>query len=411
MGFNGSAIRTPNLDRLAGQGMRFERFCSMPLCSPTRSALMTGRNPIRLGVVYATIEPFDTHGVPVEEHFLPETLKAAGYRTAMSGKWHLGHTHRKFFPNSRGFDHSYGHLNGRIDYFTHDREGGYDWHRDGKTCWDKGYSTDLIANEAARYFRERDRSRPMFLYVPFNAPHAPLHNPPRYLEHYAAQKDPDRRSFCAMTEYMDDAIGRVLNAIDDDNTLVLFFSDNGGPTGQGANNAPLKGGKRSTYGGGIRVPAVMRWSGALKPGSVCRQMVTVMDLLPTLAAAAGTTPRNRLPLDGRNMWPAITSGKIEEREDVFFGTGGGSEFQYALYDREWKMVRTISRKTNHATNELYRPGEDREEKNDLAPREPGRVKRMAARIDEWRKLYPLDGIFDPKKTGPAPKQWAEAAIG
>lgn len=141
VGYHDSEIRTPHIDRLASEGVRFERFCSLPLCSPTRSALMTGRSPARLGIVYGTIGPFDSHGVPVEEHFISGSFRAAGYETAITGKWHLGHTHKKFLPNARGFEHSYGCLNGRIDYFTHDREGGYDWHRDCKTPWEKGYST------------------------------------------------------------------------------------------------------------------------------------------------------------------------------------------------------------------------------------------------------------------------------
>jgi len=212
-----------------------------------------------------------------------------------------------------------------------------------------------------------------------------------------------------MTEYMDDAIGRILAEVSAD-TLVLFFSDNGGPTGNGATNTPLRGGKRSTYEGGLRVPAVMRWPGMVKPGSVSRQIVTVMDLLPTLAASAGATPRNRLPLDGKNLWPALAGGKTEPREDVFFATGSDKAFQYALFQREWKLVRTVSRQGKPAANELFRPEEDPEERTDLASKEPERVRAMATRIDEWRALYPPDGIYEAKKTGPAPKQWAEAAI-
>jgi len=418
VGYHGSEIRTPRIDRLAGQGVRFERFCAFPLCSPTRTALMTGRSPIRQGVVYATIEPFDPHGVPAEEHFLPESLKAAGYQTAMAGKWHLGHTHRKFLPNSRGFDHSYGHLNGRIDYYTHDREGGLDWHRDCKTLHEEGYSTDLIAREAARLIRDRDPSRPLFLYVPFNAPHAPLQPPPKFADGYPKIKDERRRTFAAMTEYLDDAIGRVLDTLDGESmtrdTLVLFFSDNGGPTGIGANNGPLRGGKRSTFEGGIRVPALMRWPARLKPGR-SDQLLTVMDLFPTLAAAAGVKPGNRLPFDGRNMWPAMEQGRLTRREeDIFFGSASDAAFNYAVFHGGWKLVRQISRKSQAATNMLFRVEQDPSEENDLAAKNPDLVKDLAAHVDRWRALYPPDGIVDPKKDAtpdhPAPKQWAEAAL-
>lgn len=418
VGYHDSEIRTPHIDRLASEGVRFERFCAFPLCSPTRAALMTGRSPVRMGVVYATIEPFDTHGVPVEEHFMAESFRAAGYETAITGKWHLGHTHRKFLPNARGFEHSYGCLNGRIDYFTHDREGGRDWHRDCKTCRDEGYSTELITQEAMRLIRGRDRARPMFLYLPFNAPHAPLHRPPRFTEHYTGVADDDRRNYCAMTEYLDDAIGRILGALDSENmtrdTIVFFFSDNGGQTGQGGRNLPLRSGKHSAYEGGIRVPAVMRWPGKLAAGARSRQRFTVMDLFPTLAAMAGVAPRNRLRFDGRNMWPAISSGKTEPREELIFGTGGGSFFQYGIYHGPWKLVRAISRQNKPARNELFRIEEDPYEEHDVSAGNPGLVKELAARIDAWRALYPKDGIIDPKKTAPpgatTPKTWAEAAI-
>ena len=418
VGFHDSEIRTPNIDRLASEGVRFERFCSFPLCSPTRSALMTGRSPVRMGVIYATIEPFDSHGVPVEEHFIAESFRAAGYETAVTGKWHLGHTHRKFLPNARGFEHSYGCLNGRIDYFTHDREGGYDWHRDCKTSFEKGYSTELIAQEAMQLIRNRDHKRPMFLYVPFNAPHAPLHQAPRFTENYTRIADEERRSYCAMTQYMDDAVGRILGTLDSENmardTIVFFFSDNGGQTGQGGCNLPLRAGKRSTYEGGIRVPAVMRWPGRLKAGIESQQLFTVMDLFPTLAGMTGVKPCNRLPFDGRNMWPVIASGKVGAREDLIFGTGGGNFFQYSIYHGPWKLVRTVSRQDKPTTNELFRIEEDPYEKTDLAAKNPALVKDYAARIDAWRALYPKDGIIDPKKEAPpgsaAPKTWAEAAI-
>ena len=417
-GYHHSEIRTPNIDRLASQGTRFERFYVFPLCSPSRSALMTGRSPIRFGVVYNTIEPFDDHGVPLNEHFMPQTLKAAGYETAMCGKWHLGHTRVKYFPGSRGFDHSYGCLNGRIDYFTHDREGGLDWHRDGKTSFDKGYSTELIGREAIRLIRERDRNKPLFLYVAFNAPHAPLHMPPRYADNYAAIKDESRRQYCPMVEYMDDCIGRILATLDEQDmtrdTLVMFFSDNGGPTALGASNTPLRGGKRSTYEGGIRCPMILRFPGRLPAGAVSNQVMTVMDVFPTFASFAGTTPRNKLPLDGKNLWPAIRDAKIQRRdEDLFFGSSTGALFTYAVIHGDWKLVRNISRKDGAATNELFRVDADMTESKDLAGQHPDMVKDLAARIDRWRALYPPDGIIEAKKDAtpghPAPKQWAEAA--
>jgi arylsulfatase A-like enzyme len=158
----------------------------------------------------------------------------------------------------------------------------------------------------------------------------------------------------------------------------------------------------------------MRWPGKLPAGVESRQRFTVMDLFPKLAGMTGVTPHNRLPFDGRNMWPAISSGKLEAREDLIFGTGGDKFFQYGIYHGPWKLVRTISRQNKPATNELFRVEEDPYEKTDLAAKNPEIVKDLAARIDAWRALYPKDGIVDPKKTAPpgasAPKTWAEAAI-
>ena len=226
----------------------------------------------------------------------------------------------------------------------------------------------------------------------------------------------NRRTYAAMNSAMDDGIGLVLQTLRENNletnTVVFFFSDNGGQTGQGGCNLPLRAGKRSTYEGGIRVPAVMRWPARLKAGVESQQLFNVMDLFPTLAGMTGVKPRNRLSFEGRNMWPAIASGKVVAREDLIFGTGGGNFFQYCVYHGPWKLVRTISRQGKPTTNELFRIEEDPYEKTDLATKNQNLVKDLAARIDAWRALYPKDGILDPKKEAPpgkvAPKNWAEA---
>jgi arylsulfatase A-like enzyme len=309
VGYHGSEIRTPNIDRLASQGMRFERAYSFPVCSPTRSGLMTGRSPMRLGVAYTVIRPWCDYGVPVRERFMPQAFHDAGYQTAITGKWHLGHAYRKFLPRARGFDHAYGHLNGAIDYFTHEREGGLDWNRNGKSVREEGYSTFLLGAEAMRFIRQRDRNRPFFLYVPFNSPHAPLQAPPDYINKYSSIANNQRRSYAGMTDAMDETIGKVLGTLDEEglanDTLVLFFSDNGGPVGSGATNTPLRAGKGTTFEGGTRVPAVMRWPGHLKSGVVSNRVMSMMDYFPTLAGAAGIATGATLPLDGKNLWPAI----------------------------------------------------------------------------------------------------------
>src|SRR5687767_11080158 len=202
VGYHDSEIRTPNIDRLASEGVRFERAYSFPVCSPTRSGLMTGRSPMRLGVAYTVIRPWSQYGVPVTERFMPQAFHDAGYQTAITGKWHLGHAYKKFLPRARGFDHAYGHVNGMIDYFTHERDGGLDWNRNGKSVREDGYSTFLLGAEAERFIKQRDRAKPFFLYVPFNSPHAPLQAPPEYLSKYGSIGNPQRRRFAAMVDAM-----------------------------------------------------------------------------------------------------------------------------------------------------------------------------------------------------------------
>jgi arylsulfatase A-like enzyme len=415
VGYHESEIQTPNIDRLASQGLQLDRFYSCPLCSPTRSALMTGRWPIRYGVQYTVVRPWSRYGVSSEEHFMPETFRTAGYQTAMAGKWHMGHFARRYFPGSRGFDSSYGHFNGAIDYYTHQRESGLDWHRNGKTLDEQGYSTELIGAEAERRIRERDKTRPLFLYVPFNAPHTPLQAPKALIDRYASIGDEKRRTFAAMVTAMDAQVGRVLDALDQERiageTIVLFFSDNGGPVGAGARNSPLRGQKGTTFEGGTRVPAVLRWPGRLKAGKTS-QVMTVHDVFPTLAAAAGTKPAGRLPLDGRNLWSELSAGRATPREDLFFAVDQAGRTYFALHSGPWKLVRQVETKTGSAQNLLFRIHDDPNESSDLAAQNPEVVRDLVARLDQWKSLHPPQGLRHsdaPPGDWKGPRRWADEA--
>jgi arylsulfatase A-like enzyme len=240
---------------------------------------MTGRDPMRLGVAYAVIMPWQNLGIHPDEHFMPESFLAAGYQTALVGKWHLGHAQQTYHPNERGFEHFYGHLHTEVGYFPpFSNQGGRDFQRNGQSIDDQGYETFLLADEAVRYIRERDRERPFFLYMPFIAPHTPLDAPEDLIDRYAELEDdrqPARSTntdrtrrisrlmlrksarpmYAAVVDALDQAVGRVLQALDDegiaDDTIVLFMSDNGGAayaTG-GADNVPLRGGKGETFEG------------------------------------------------------------------------------------------------------------------------------------------------------------------
>jgi arylsulfatase B len=345
---------------------------------------------LRLGLGYTVIRPWSDYALPLEEHTIAQAFQAAGYETAMSGKWHLGHASRKYFPAGRGFQHSYGHFNGAIDYNTHIRDGGLDWHRNGKTLEETGYSTDLIGAEAVRRIRERNRAKPLFLYVPFNAPHSPLQAPAALIEKYAFIKDERRRIFAAMVDAMDIQVGRILQALDDEkmasNTIVLFFSDNGGPVNLGARNMPLRGAKASTFEGGTRVPALLRWPGKVAAGTKLQQVMTVMDLFPTLAAAAGVRPQNKLPFDGKNLWPVLNgSAKPYQREDLFFSVEANGLY-FAVHSGPWKLVQHIQ--NSRTQTMLFRVHEDPSEKQDVAAQNPSVVTQLVAKIAEWRKVQP-----------------------
>jgi len=184
VGFHGSDIKTPHIDRLAQGGATLEQFYAQPMCTPTRACLMTGRYPFRYGLQTAVILGPHTYGLPTYEWLLPQALKEAGYRTAIIGKWHLGHADRKYWPRQRGFDYQYGPLIGEIDYFTHESNDVIDWYRNNEPLKEEGYSTTLIGNEAVRLINEHDPATPLYLYLTFNAPHSPYQAPQEYIDRY-----------------------------------------------------------------------------------------------------------------------------------------------------------------------------------------------------------------------------------
>jgi arylsulfatase A-like enzyme len=311
--YHGGPVQTPNIDRVATQGVRLTQAYGCPLCTPSRSSLMTGRSPMRYGLVYSVIRPWSPYGLPLDEHLMPQTFREMGYQTAIVGKWHLGHASRRLLPNARGFDHFYGYVNAEIDYFkhTHQLYGGIDWQRNGISVREEGYSTDLLGAEAVRLIEERRREKPLFLYVAFNAPHAPVQAPDDLIAKYAHIADPRRRVYWAAVDSMDRAIGRILDALEREkvgqDTIVLFYSDNGG---SGRNNQPLRDGKMSAYEGGIRVPAAIRWPGKLKAGSENNQVFSVLDVFRRWwrppAANRGASSRLTGRTSGSNSRPALS---------------------------------------------------------------------------------------------------------
>ncbi|WP_414664755.1 arylsulfatase B [Horticoccus sp. 23ND18S-11] len=410
VGFHGGEIKTPQIDRLAAAGARLDQFYVQPVCSPTRAAFMTGRYPIRHGLHVGVVRPWARYGLPLEERTLPQALKEAGYVTAITGKWHLGHFEPAYLPTRRGFDHQYGHYNGALDYNTHERDGGFDWHRDDKVAREEGYATDLIANEAARLIGGHDAAKPLFLYVPFNAVHSPFQVPERYLAPYGNLKG-NRRLYAGMLAAMDEGIGRIVDALEKkglrENTLIVFCSDNGGPApGVVTSNGPLRSGKGTVYEGGVRVPAVAVWPGKIKPGAIVSAPLHIVDWYPTLLRLAGVSSPQKLPLDGRDAWAAITQGAASPHEDILLNITplGG-----AVRAGDWKLVvggqysdvdggpgegngkagKKAGKKSGQGADganvELFNLKLDPYEKTNLAGSEPARVKELRARLDGYAR--------------------------
>jgi arylsulfatase A-like enzyme len=391
LGYRGGQIRTPNLDGLARGGVRLESYYGLPVCTPARAALMTGRHPMRHGLQTFVIFPAHTYGLPLDERTLPQALRETGYRTAMVGKWHLGHADRKYWPQNRGFDHFYGNVVGEVDYFTKERGGAVDWQRNGTVLREEGYHTTQIGDEAVRLVEGHDPATPLFLYVAALAPHTPLQVPKADLDAYAGVfEDPELRTYAAMITHLDLQVGRILAALEKKgmrgNTLVFFSADNGGRTGgkfkppggtvavkPPASNGVFRDGKGSLYEGGVRVPALMNWPARLKPG-VRDEPMHHIDLMPTLLGRAGGKADPAKPFDGRDLWPSLAEGKSLGREELLINV---ELHRGAIRKGKWKLVKLA---LLPGSTELFDLSADPGETTNLAERFPDVVKDLEAAL-------------------------------
>lgn len=408
VGYHGSEIETPHIDALVRSGLELDRYYTFPLCSPTRAAFLTGRSPIRLGVH----GPIGREGgLPLDEHLLTDTLRRAGYKTILTGKWHLGLERVSWHPYRRGFDHSYGHLGPSVDYFTHIWAGGLDWHRNGKVLREEGYSTDLITAEAVRRIKDRDKARPMFLYVAFNAPHTPLQAPSEYLERYSGIENELRRTYAAMVTSMDDGVGRILAALEEEgltrDTLVVWASDNGGGRNVGASNAPLRGSKGNAFEGGIRVPATIRWPGVLPEGEKSDEMITALDWFQTLSSAVGATPANDRPFDGVDVWQALRNGEPVERGATVMGVDGN----YAVFRDGWKLVQFSRRGSGQVATHIFHIADDPLEETDLISVKPDLAKDLLASLNAIPKAASVGMDEPPGRAGGGARKGAKGKKG
>ncbi|MGI9474318.1 MAG: sulfatase-like hydrolase/transferase [Rubripirellula sp.] len=377
----GGWVETPNLQRLADEGLTFTDFhTNSSVCSPTRAAFLTGRYQQRVGIVDVVARHLDTPPLDPIEETIADVMKQVGYRTALYGKWHLG-PQKANNPVHFGFDDFRGYLDGYVDYHTHERK----WHHNLEIEPQKGYSTHLITQNAVKFI-EDNKEEAFFLYVSHEAVHLPFQTPddtPENREPVPKEKrwsrERIRPKYKVMLEEMDDGIGQILHALDqadlDDRTLVFFFSDNGA-IGAGSNQ-PFRGGKFSHYEGGHRVPAIARWPGKIGAGTKNDSLVVAMDLLPTFAELAGSKVSAAKPKDGISIAEVLLTGKSLPPRKVFFGYE--PKLGTAMRDGPWKMI------VKQDDVQLYRLTDDVEERRNVVSEFPQRAQSMRSQIDRWKE--------------------------
>lgn len=402
VGFMGCRdIQTPNIDKLAHGGAILDSHYVQPVCSPTRAALMTGRYATHTGV-YTIVRPHARWGLPLSERTLADALKQAGYETAITGKWHLGEFDPSYVPTSRGFDHQHGHYFGALDYFTHIRDKSHDWYHDGRELNEEGYATHLIAREACRLIANKDKTKPLFLYVPFNGVHSPLQVPEKYTEPYGGIEG-NRRKLAGLLSAVDEAIGQIVAALETagqrDNTLIVFSSDNGGPNpGTLSTNGDLRAGKGTIYEGGVRVCAFANWPGHIPAGVTITEPMHAIDWFPTLVRLAGGSLKQPHALDGRDVWPMLTQN-AKSPHDVILSVQ--SPTRAAVRMGDWKLLMNAStpaanpaagrkkkggkQEAVRESLELYHLATDIGETNNLAAAEPERLATMRATLEQLLK--------------------------
>jgi arylsulfatase A-like enzyme len=392
-------IRTPVMDRIAREGMRFDNFyANCPVCSPTRAALLTGRYQDHVGVpgVIRT-HPQNSWGyLDTKAQLLPALLKKAGYHTAIIGKWHLG-LESPNTPNERGFDYFHGWLGDMMDDYWQHRRHEINYMRENTKIIDpSGHATDLFTQWSVDYIKERSQSKkPFFLYLAYNAPHFPVQPPAGWLQKVREREpglSPKRAELVAFIEHLDDGIGKVLEALKSsgqyENTLIIFTSDNGGHLPSLANNGPTRDGKQSMYEGGLRVPTAIAWPGKIRPGTVSAQVNLTMDLFPTLLEVAGV--RSDRAIEGRSFLKTLQDGTAPPEPDrplYFTRREGGSEYGgeciYALRLGDWKLVKNKP----FQPLELFNLKEDPLETKDVINENP----KIYQQLNNWLMAHIQEG--------------------
>lgn len=389
-------IKTPNLERLAAEGMLFTDYhAGAPVCTPTRAALLTGRYQQRAGlpgVIYASRQRNRHQGLQLKEITFAEVARDVGYATAVFGKWHLGYQ-EQFNPTHQGFDEFRGYVSGNIDYFSHiDGIGVYDWWADSEKVREEGYSTHLINHHAVQFI-EAHRDQPFCLYVAHEAPHYPYqgpHDDPIREEGRQIREDrnPEQvhRAYREMVEEEDRGMGQILETLDrlglSQNTFLFFCSDNGAlPYGS---NGKLRGWKGSVWEGGHRVPAIARWPGHVKPGSTTDALTICLDVMPTILELTGGTLPKSHQLDGKSLLPVVLQNASRDDRWLFWGYDG----QQGVRHGHWKLVRNVKDQVGAHPRlgvGLYNLADDIGEQQNLVEQYPDRAGQMLQALGDWEK--------------------------
>lgn len=394
----GTDCPTPRIDSIAQNGVRCTNgYVSGPYCSPTRAGLLTGRYQTRFGHEFnpgpVGTEDNDEKGLDLKQKTMADRLQAAGYKTGMVGKWHLGSAPR-FHPLERGFQEFYGFLGGARSYYPLKEKDPDPVLRGKAPAGEEAYLTEALGREAAAFI-DRHAAEPFFLYLTFNAVHTPMDVTDKHFARFANIADEKRRKYCAMLSAMDDAVGTVLDELAaakvDDNTLIFFVSDNGGPSMvNGSNNAPLRGNKTTTWDGGIHVPYFVQWKSRLPKGVTYDQPVIQLDFLPTALAAAGVATSPDDPLDGVDLTPYLNgTNKAAPHAGLFWRFGN----QRAARVGDWKLTTSpLDGTGRHSRNDteiptgLYNLRDDIGEQHDLSTANPEKLRELTTAWDEWNKL-------------------------
>jgi len=407
VGFNGSKdIRTPNLDNLANNGLTFSSaYVSHPLCGPSRASIMTGRYAQNIGVPYNIYERDGRtdDGVPVSETFISNVLADAGYFTAAIGKWHLGFSPR-FQPNNRGFDEFYGFLSGGHEYFPEQYRAKYKKQKEAgvENIWEylkplihntkevkeTEYITDALSRETIRIINESaNRENPFFIYLAYNAPHVPLQAKEEDMAQFPGIEDKDRKTYAGMVYAVDRGVGDIIDALKQtnqyNNTLIVFLSDNGGHTGHGASNEPLRGRKGDAWEGGFRTPMFFHYPEKIKAGSEFHIPVSSLDFYPTFAKLADAEIPEGKVLDGTDIWDDILEGKDELKNRPIYVCRYREDYCDAgTRIADWKAT-----KMNDQPWKLFKIDEDPGETNDLSRQFPAKLEQMVLGMKDWSENH------------------------